>query len=168
MERDIGKPLFNIFLLLASASAYVAASSLPNVEIPGDLSASFFPKLLSALVFILTVPCLVKDAQAWRLSNSATKATRAVNPVRSIAQWCFVIVVLIAYIYAFERLGYMASTALFTFFCVMGLAFISGTWATLSASKKGLSLLFALIFSIVLASCIFYVFTDLFQIPLPT
>ncbi|MBZ5487332.1 tripartite tricarboxylate transporter TctB family protein [Halomonas aquamarina] len=168
MERDIGKPLFNLFLLIASASAFVAASALPNIEIPGDLSAAFFPKLLSGLVFILAIPCLIKDLQEWRRAGSEGSKAAAVNPVRGIAQWCFAIVLLVAYIYAFERLGYIASTALFTFFCVMGLALISGAWSTLSAAQKGLSLLFALVFSVVLAGAIFYVFTDLFQIPLPT
>ncbi|WP_447928215.1 tripartite tricarboxylate transporter TctB family protein [Vreelandella sp. EE27] len=177
MERDIGKPLFNVFLLIASASAFVAASALPNVEIPGDLSAAFFPKLLSGLVFILAIPCLIKDFQEWKSpeskspesnSRSGDKTSSASGRVRSIAQWSFIIVLLIAYILAFERLGYIISTSLFTFFCVMGLVMISGTWATLSTPQKGGSVLSGAVFSVVLASAIFYVFTELFQIPLPS
>ncbi|WNL41502.1 tripartite tricarboxylate transporter TctB family protein [Halomonas sp. PAMB 3264] len=168
MERDIGKPLFDIFLLIVSASAFVAASALPNVNIPGDLSASFFPQFLSALVFLLAIPCLIKDTRQWRSARGAEPSSSATSTARGVAQWGFIIAALIGYIYTFERLGYIASTALFIFLCVMGLTVISGTWTTLSKSKKGLSVLFALIFSVVLAGCIFYVFTDLFQIPLPT
>lgn len=168
MQRDIGKPLFNIFLLVASASAFIAASALPNVEIPGDLSPAFFPKLLSALVFILAIPCLINDVREWRLGGSQERASSAVSRARSVTQWLFVVVLLIAYIFAFERFGYIASTASFTFCCVMGFLLISGAWKTLSASQKGVSLLSGLVFSVILAGAIFYVFTDLFRIPLPT
>ena len=168
MERDIGKPLFNLFLLIASASVFVAATALPNFEIPGDLSPAFFPKLLSGLVFVLAIPCLVNDVREWWMAEGISSETPRTMRVRGIAQWFFVVILLAGYILAFERLGYIASTFLFAFCCVMGLVMLSGVWTTLSASLRVKSLLTVLVFSAVLSVTIFYVFTDLFKIPLPT
>ncbi|MCB8887847.1 tripartite tricarboxylate transporter TctB family protein [Vreelandella malpeensis] len=166
-QRDIGKPLFNVVLIIVSASVFVAASAFPDVNIPGDLSAAFFPKFLSGLIFILAIPCLIKDFQEWRKGGQAVSSS-SISLVRGASQWLFVILLLIAYVYAFERLGYMISTALFTFSCVVGLTVLSGTWGTLSTAVKSKALAGALVFSVVLAVTIFYVFTDLFKIPLPT
>ncbi|MCS2608615.1 tripartite tricarboxylate transporter TctB family protein [Halomonas dongshanensis] len=166
-QRDIGKPLFNVVLIIVSASVFVAASAFPNVNIPGDLSAAFFPQLLSALIFIFAIPCLIKDFQEWR-TGDVTASSSSISLARAAGQWLFVILLLIAYVYAFERLGYMISTALFIFFCVVGLAVLSGTWGTLSIAGKSKALAGALVFAVVLAVAIFYVFTDLFKIPLPT
>lgn len=168
MERDIGKPLFNLFLLIVSASAFVAATSIPNIEIPGDLSPAFFPKLLSGLVFLLAIPCLVNDVREWRMAESVSSKTPKNMRIRSTAQWLFVVVLLAGYVFVFERLGYIPSTFLFTLCCVVGLVVLSGVWTTMSASQRVKTLLAALLFSAVLSVAIFYVFTDLFKIPLPT
>ncbi|MGP9799290.1 tripartite tricarboxylate transporter TctB family protein [Halomonas sp. 86] len=168
MERDIGKPLFNLFLLVASASAFVAATALPNIEIVGDLSPAFFPQLLSGLIFLFAIPCLIKDAREWWIAKQIHSDTPHALQVRSIAQWLFVVALLTGYIFAFERIGYIASTGLFTFFCIMGFVVISGVWSTLSMSQRWKSFLSTLVFSTILAVAIFYVFTVLFKIPLPT
>ncbi|MGO2241828.1 MAG: tripartite tricarboxylate transporter TctB family protein [Halomonas sp.] len=168
MERDIGKPLFNLFLMIISAVAFVVASGLPNYEIVGDLSPAFFPQLLSGLIFLFAIPCLVKDVSEWRAAKGVRSQSTDSSRTRGVVQWLFIIVLLIGYIVAFEPLGYIASTALFIFFCVVGLVFISGVWASLSATERGKSLVAALIFAILLTLGIFYVFTELFNIPLPT
>ncbi|MGO2393221.1 MAG: tripartite tricarboxylate transporter TctB family protein [Halomonas sp.] len=168
MERDIGKPLFNLFLMITSAIAFVVASGIPDFEIVGDLSPAFFPQLLSGLIFLLALPCLVKDVNEWRMAAGARSQSAGVSRKRSIAQWLFIILLLIGYIVSFEPLGYIASTAFFTFVCVVGLAFVSGVWASLSAIERGKSLIATLVFALLLTLGIFYVFTELFNIPLPT
>lgn len=168
MERDIGKPIFNLFLLIVSASVFVATTAIPDVEIPGDLSPAFFPKLLSGLVFLLAIPCLVNDMREWLRARRICSEVPNASQIRSIVQWLFVVILLAGYIFAFERLGYVASTFLFALCCVMGLVVLSGVWKTQSASQRVKSLLAVLVFSAVLSVSIFYVFTDLFKIPLPT
>ncbi|MDN7131164.1 tripartite tricarboxylate transporter TctB family protein [Halomonas sp. MC140] len=168
MGNDIGKPLFNLFLLIASASAFIAATEIPNYEIAGDLSPAFFPKMLSVLIFLCAIPCLIKDSREWYMARSDDSQTTNALQIRSVSQWLLIIVLILGYIYAFERLGYIPSTLLFAFCCVMGLIVCSGVWNTLSVSERSKSIFFALIFAAALAVGIFYVFTQLFKIPLPT
>ncbi|WP_046078934.1 tripartite tricarboxylate transporter TctB family protein [Halomonas sp. HG01] len=167
MQRDIGKPLFDLFLLITSAAAFVAATALPSIEIVGDLSPAFFPKLLSGLIFLFAIPCLIKDFREWWSVRSAVSTTPRSVKVRSVAQWLFIVALLIGYMLAFERLGYVVSTASFTFCCVLGLVVLSGVWGEQSMAQRGKSVLGALVFAVVLAVAVFYVFNDLFEIPLP-
>lgn len=167
MQRDIGKPLFDLVLLVTSAAAFALSTTLRNVEIVGDLSASFFPKLISGLIFLLVIPCLIKDIREWRAAGDGSPASQGAGSARNVAQWGLIIVLAAGYILIFEAFGYIPSTALFTFFCIIGLAVISGTWRQLSAMAQLKSVLLAAVFAVTLAVAIFYVFTELFEIPLP-
>lgn len=167
MERDIGKPIFDLLLLIASAAAFAAATALPDIEIVGDLSPAFFPKLISALVFLFAIPCLIKDLREWRLAapNPAQDARAARR--RGVIQWLWIVCVTVVYILLFEPMGYIPSTAIFTFCCVIGLLIVSGTWGELTAAQRVKSLAGAVVFAVILSIAIYYVFTDLFEIPLP-
>ncbi|KAA0016041.1 tripartite tricarboxylate transporter TctB family protein [Salinicola corii] len=165
MERDIGKPVFDLLLLIASAAAFAGAMALPDIEIVGDLSPAFFPKLISAMIFLFAIPCLVKDVREWRAaapSDGSQPANR-----RGVMQWLWIVGLTVVYILLFEPLGYIPSTTVFAFCCVIGLLFASGAWRELNASQRVKSLVGAVIFAIVLAVAIYYVFTNLFEIPLP-
>lgn len=164
MERDIGKPIFDLVLLIASAAAFASATTLPDIEIVGDLSPAFFPELLSALIFLLAVPCLIKDVREWRAAGPAPSPA---GRKRGILQWVWIVGLTVAYILLFEPLGYIPSTALFTFCCVTGLLVVSGTWRELSSLQRVKTLVGAMIFAVILAVVIYFVFTDLFEIPLP-
>lgn len=164
MQRDIGKPLFDLLLVIASSAAFAVSTTLPNVEIIGDLSPAFFPKLISALVFLFAVPCLIKDFREWQAAGAG--GARTGSP-RGIVQWLLIVVLALVYILIFERLGYIVSTAIFTFACVVGLLLVGGTWREMTNAHRAKSLAGAAVFAVVLAVVIFYVFTELFEIPLP-
>lgn len=164
MQRDIGKPLFDLLLVIASAAAFAVSTTLPNIEIIGDLSPAFFPKLISALVFLFAVPCLIKDFREWQAAD--TRVERTISS-RGVVQWLLIVALALGYILIFEQLGYIVSTAIFTFSCVIGLLLAGGTWRELTAARRARSLAGAAVFAIVLAVVIFYVFTELFEIPLP-
>ncbi|WP_445621482.1 tripartite tricarboxylate transporter TctB family protein [Kushneria sp. Sum13] len=164
MQRDIGKPLFDLLLVIASAAAFAVSTTLPNIEIIGDLSPAFFPKLISALVFVFAVPCLIKDFREWQAADTRIERTTS---SRGVVQWLLIVALALGYILIFERLGYIVSTAIFTFSCVMGLLLAGGTWRELTAARRARSLASAAVFAIVLSVVIFYVFTELFEIPLP-
>lgn len=167
MERDIGKPIFDLLLLIASAAAFAFATTLPDIEIVGDLSPAFFPELISALIFLFAIPCLIKDVREWRdAGREGSVESRSLN-TRGIMQWSWIVGLTVIYILLFEHLGYIPSTALFTFCCVIGLLIVSGTWRELTAAQQVKSLVGAVIFAVVLAVAVYYVFTDLFEIPLP-
>jgi len=164
MQRDIGKPIFDLLLLIASAAAFAYSTTLPDIEIVGDLSPAFFPKLISALIFLFAIPCLIKDVREWRAASpdSSTASSR-----QGILQWLWIVGLTLVYILVFERFGYIASTALFTFCCVIGLLIVSGTWREQHAAQRLKGIVGAAIFAVVLTVAIYYVFTDLFEIPLP-
>lgn len=165
MQRDIGKPLFDLLLVIASVAAFAVSTTLPNIEIVGDLSPAFFPKLISVLVFLFAVPCLIKDFREWQAAGAGTESARS---SRGIVQWFLIVALSLIYILMFERLGYIVSTAIFTFACVVGLLLAGGTWRELTAARRAKSLAGAGVFAVVLAVVIFYVFTELFEIPLPS
>ncbi|REC96467.1 tripartite tricarboxylate transporter TctB family protein [Kushneria indalinina] len=164
MQRDIGKPLFDLLLVVASAAAFAVSMTLPNIEIVGDLSPAFFPMLISALVFLFAVPCLIKDFREWQAAGTDGERTGA---PRGVAQWLLIVALALVYILIFERLGYIVSTAIFVFACVVGLLLTGGTWRELTNARRAKSLAGAAVFAAVLAVVIFYVFTELFEIPLP-
>ena len=165
MQRDIGKPLFDLLLVIASSAAFAVSTTLPNIEIVGDLSPAFFPKLISALVFLFAVPCLINDFREWRLAGADSESS--VSP-RGVVQWLLIVALTLSYILIFERLGYIVSTTIFTFCCVIGLLLAGGTWGELTAARRVKSLVGTGVFAIVLTVVIFYVFTELFEIPLPS
>ncbi len=168
MQRDIGKPLFDLALLVAAAAAFAFATTLPEVRVPGDISPAFFPKMLSALIFLCAIPCLIKDLREWRDAGPTNDTEVSVGGRLAIGQWVFVVALTIAYILAFERLGYIVSTALFAAFCVLGMLLLSGVWRQLSALARFRSLGGTAVFAIVLAVSIYFVFTEVFRIPLPS
>ncbi|BBI49086.1 hypothetical protein HORIV_15070 [Vreelandella olivaria] len=82
-------------------------------------------------------------------------------------QWLTIVALIIVYINLFEWLGYLVSTSLFCFFNVVFLVVVSGEFKKLSNSRKLRNLAAYIIFSVVLSLVIYYVFTELFNIPLP-
>ncbi|WP_457807914.1 tripartite tricarboxylate transporter TctB family protein [Kushneria sp. EE4] len=163
MQRDIGKPLFDLLLVIASIAAFAVSTTLPDIEIVGDLSPAFFPMLISALVFLFAVPCLIKDFREWQTAD----AGRRTGSSRGVAQWLLIVALALVYILIFERLGYILSTAIFTFLCVVGLLLTGGTWRDMTPAGRAKSLAGAVAFAGILSVVIFYVFTELFEIPLP-
>ncbi|WP_456267497.1 tripartite tricarboxylate transporter TctB family protein [Kushneria sp. AK178] len=164
MQRDIGKPLFDLLLLIASSAAFAVSTTLPNIEIVGDLSPAFFPMLISALVFLFAVPCLIRDWREWQAAGSESQGA---GSRRGVVQWLLIVALALMYILVFERLGYIVSTAVFTFSCVIGLLLAGGAWGEMTNAQRLKSLAGAGVFAVVLAVVIFYVFTELFEIPLP-
>ena len=61
MAKDIGKPIFDLFLVVASAIGFYMATTLPAVSMAGGLTPATFPKLISGLIFVCAVPCLIRD-----------------------------------------------------------------------------------------------------------
>ncbi|ALM54014.1 tripartite tricarboxylate transporter TctB family protein [Halomonas huangheensis] len=167
MQRDIGKPLFDLVLLIASAAAFALSTTLQNVEIVGDLSPSFFPKLISGLIFLFAIPCLIKDIREWRAAGGGDADGERLGSARGLAQWVLIVALTVGYILIFEAFGYIPSTALFAFCSVIGLAIVSGTWQEMGATARLKAVLMAVVFAVILAVVIFYVFTELFEIPLP-
>ena len=170
MAKDIGKPIFDLFLLVASAIGFYMATTLPAVSMAGGLSPASFPKLISGLIFVCAVPCLIRDSYEWLVARRVRKAETALNATASkkgILQWLTIVALIIVYINVFERLGYLVSTALFCFFNVVLLVVVSGEFQRLSNSRKLRNLAAYTIFSVLLSLVIYYVFTELFNIPLP-
>lgn len=170
MAKDIGKPIFDLFLLVASAIGFYMATTLPAVSMAGGLSPASFPKLISGLIFVCAVPCLIRDSYEWLVARRVRKAETVLNataPKKGILQWLTIVALIIVYINLFERLGYLVSTALFCFFNVVFLVVVSGEFQKLSNSRKLRNLAAYTIFSVILSLVIYYVFTELFNIPLP-
>ncbi|SDM94562.1 Tripartite tricarboxylate transporter TctB family protein [Franzmannia pantelleriensis] len=171
MDRDIGKPLFDIFLLVASGIGFYYATTLPSITSAGGITPAFFPKLLSGLIFVCAVPCFIRDSLEWlsqrRERDYEAQNVRSDGPKSAVAQWLFIMALIIGYAIIFERLGYLVSTSLFCFLSVLGMVMLSGEFSGMSAVNKLKSGLGYLAFSIILSSSIFFVFTALFNIPLP-
>ncbi|CAM0555676.1 hypothetical protein EHLJMEHL_00834 [Vreelandella titanicae] len=170
MAKDIGKPIFDLFLVVASAIGFYMATTLPAVSMAGGLSPASFPKLISGLIFVCAVPCLIRDSYEWlaarRVREDAT-ALNATAPKKGILQWLTIVALIIVYINSFERLGYIASTAIFCFLNVVCLVITSGEFQKLSNSRKLRNLAAYTVFALSLSLVIYYVFTELFNIPLP-
>lgn len=170
MAKDIGKPIFDLFLVVASAIGFYMATTLPAVSMAGGLSPASFPKLISGLIFVCAVPCLIRDSYEWlaarRVREDAT-ALNATAPKKGILQWLTIVALIIVYINSFERLGYIASTAIFCFLNVVCLVITSGEFQKLSSSRKLRNLAAYTVFAFALSLVIYYVFTELFNIPLP-
>ncbi|GHC32772.1 hypothetical protein GCM10010082_29120 [Kushneria pakistanensis] len=194
MAQDIGKPVFDLILLVASATGFVMASQLPDVVVLGDLSPAFFPQLISALVFICAVPCLIRDTRQWLAARHTSASTTAplstdtsASPSapqkassapqeapatpsrgrRNTLQWLFVVAVSLAYIVMFEPLGYVISTTLFCLACVIGLWCIGGSHKGMTGAAMLKNIAGYAVYALVLAMAIYIVFTRVFQIPLP-
>ncbi|MGP9765866.1 tripartite tricarboxylate transporter TctB family protein [Halomonas sp. AOP13-D3-9] len=170
MAKDIGKPIFDLFLVVASAIGFYMATTLPAVSMAGGLSPASFPKLISGLIFVCAVPCLIRDCSEWfgaRVDREVDKTRNAMSSKKGMMQWLIIVALIIVYINLFERLGYIVSTALFCFFNVVCLVVASGEFQKLSNSRKLRNLAAYTIFSVALSLVIYYVFTELFNIPLP-
>lgn len=170
MAKDIGKPIFDLFLVVASAIGFYMATTLPAVSMAGGLSPASFPKLISGLIFVCAVPCLIRDSYEWlvarRMREDAT-ALNATAPKKGILQWLTIVALIVIYINSFERLGYIASTAIFCFLNVVCLVITSGEFQKLRNSRKLRNLAAYTVFAFALSLVIYYVFTELFNIPLP-
>lgn len=170
MAKDIGKPIFDLFLVVASAIGFYMATTLPAVSMTGGLSPASFPKLISGLIFVCAVPCLIRDSYEWLVARRVREDTTALNasaPKKGILQWLTIVALIIVYINSFERLGYIASTAIFCFLNVVFLVITSGEFQKLSNSRKLRNLAAYTVFALALSLVIYYVFTELFNIPLP-
>jgi hypothetical protein len=170
MARDIGKPIFDLFLVVASAVGFYMATTLPAVSLAGGLSPASFPKLISGLIFVCAVPCLFRDAYEW-LSTERERDKESIikrwDLKRGELQWLIVVALIIFYIIIFEWVGYIASTAIFCFLNVFCLFVASGDFSKTSTRHRMKRLVEYSVFSIVLSVVIYFVFTQLFNIPLP-
>lgn len=170
MAKDIGKPIFDLFLVVASATGFYMATTLPAVSMAGGLSPASFPKLISGFIFVCAVPCLIRDSYEWLAAKREQEEEAIRNNTtskKSMMQWLTIVVLIVFYINIFERVGYIASTAVFCFLNVVCLVVFSGEFRKLRNSQKLRSLAAYIVFSLALSLTIYYVFTELFNIPLP-
>ncbi|MDQ7727751.1 tripartite tricarboxylate transporter TctB family protein [Halomonas sp. SpR8] len=170
MAKEIGKPIFDLFLVVAAATGFYMATTLPAVSMAGGLTPATFPKLISGLIFLCAVPCLIRDSYEWLAARRGRDEAITLNTMPSkkgMMQWLIIVALIIVYINLFERLGYIVSTALFCFFNVVCLIAASGEFQKLNNSRKLRNLTAYTIFSVALSLVIYYVFTELFNIPLP-
>ncbi|WGI26290.1 tripartite tricarboxylate transporter TctB family protein [Halomonas alkaliantarctica] len=170
MAKDIGKPIFDLFLVVVSAIGFYMATTLPAVSMAGGLSPASFPKLISGLIFVCAVPCLIRDSYEWLVARRVQEGATALNataPKKGILQWLTIVALIIVYINFFERLGYIASTTIFCFLNVVFLVITSGEFQKLSNKRKLRNLAAYTVFAFALSLVIYYVFTELFNIPLP-
>ncbi len=170
MARDIGKLIFDLFLVVASAIGFYMATTLPAVSMAGGLSPASFPKLISGLIFVSALPCLFRDTYEWYVAGKGRDnrpISKGVQSRKGVVQWLIVVFLVVLYILLFERIGYIASTAIFCFLNVFCLFVASGDFSGKSTSHRLIRLVEYSVFSIVLSVAIYYVFTQLFNIPLP-
>ncbi|MFB9866971.1 tripartite tricarboxylate transporter TctB family protein [Vreelandella sulfidaeris] len=170
MAKDIGKPIFDLFLVVASAIGFYMATTLPAVSMAGGLSPASFPKLISGLIFVCAVPCLIRDSYEWLAARRVREEDAALNATPSkkgVLQWLIIVALIVVYINLFERFGYIASTAIFCFLNVVCLVVTSGEFQKLSNGRKLRNLAGYTVFALALSLVIYYVFTQLFNIPLP-
>ncbi|MGP5323853.1 tripartite tricarboxylate transporter TctB family protein [Vreelandella titanicae] len=126
--------------------------------------------MISGLIFVCAVPCLIRDSYEWLVARRVREDTTALNasaPKKGILQWLTIVALIIVYINSFERLGYIASTAIFCFLNVVCLVITSGEFQKLSSSRKLRNLAAYTVLAFALSLVIYYVFTKLFNIPLP-
>lgn len=170
MAKDIGKPIFDLFLVVVSAIGFYMATTLPAVSMAGGLSPASFPKLISGLIFVCAVPCLIRDSHEWLAARRVREEGTVLNATllkKGILQWLTIVALIIVYINFFERLGYIVSTAIFCFLNVVCFVITSGEFQKLSNSRKLRNLSAYTVFALALSLVIYYVFTELFNIPLP-
>lgn len=137
--------IFSIFLLLVSLIGYYLARGFESgFMIDNGLGAGFFPKLVCIILAILSIVMFVKsfkDKNIYKFSKN-NKNT-------------FIIIGLcIGYLFLMEKIGYLLSTIIFSFSVIITL------------DRK--NLIMNVIFSIIFPIGIYYLFSKVFNVSLPT
>lgn len=137
--------IFSIFLLLVSLIGYCLARGFESgFMIDNGLGAGFFPKLVCIILAILSIVMFVKsfkDKNIYKFSKN-NKNT-------------FIIIGLcIGYLFLMEKIGYLLSTIIFSFSVIITL------------DRK--NLIMNVIFSIIFPIGIYYLFSKVFNVSLPT
>lgn len=137
--------IFSIFLLLVSLIGYYLARGFESgFMIDNGLGAGFFPKLVCIILAILSIVMFVKsfkDKKIYKFSKN-NKNT-------------FIIIGLcIGYLFLMEKIGYLLSTIIFSFSVIITL------------DRK--NLIMNVIFSIIFPIGIYYLFSKVFNVSLPT
>lgn len=137
--------IFSIFLLLVSLIGYYLARGFESgFMIDNGLGAGFFPKLVCIILAILSIVMFVKsfkDKNIYKFSKN-NKNT-------------FIIIGLcIGYLFLMEKIGYLLSTIIFSFSAIITL------------DRK--NLIMNVIFSIIFPIGIYYLFSKVFNVSLPT
>lgn len=137
--------IFSIFLLLVSLIGYYLARGFESGFMTDNgLGAGFFPKLVCIILAILSIVMFVKsfkDKNIYKFSKN-NKNT-------------FIIIGLcIGYLFLMEKIGYLLSTIIFSFSVIITL------------DRK--NLIMNVIFSIIFPIGIYYLFSKVFNVSLPT
>lgn len=137
--------MFSIFLLLVSLIGYYLARGFESgFMIDNGLGAGVFPKLVCIILAILSMVMFVKsfkDKNIYKFSKN-NKNT-------------FIIIGLcIGYLFLMEKIGYLLSTIIFSFSVIITL------------DRK--NLIMNVIFSIIFPIGIYYLFSKVFNVSLPT
>lgn len=137
--------IFSIFLLLVSLIGYYLARGFESGFMTDNgLGAGFFPKLVCIILAILSIVMFVKsfkDKKIYKFSKN-NKNT-------------FIIIGLcIGYLFLMEKIGYLLSTIIFSFSVIITL------------DRK--NLIMNVIFSIIFPIGIYYLFSKVFNVSLPT
>ena len=137
--------IFSILLLLVSLIGYCLARGFESgFMIDNGLGAGFFPKLVCIILAILSIVMFIKsfkDKNIYKFSKN-NKNT-------------FIIIGLcIGYLFLMEKIGYLLSTIIFSFSVIITL------------DRK--NLIMNVIFSIIFPIGIYYLFSKVFNVSLPT
>ena len=137
--------IFSIFLLLVSLIGYYLARGFESgFMIDNGLGAGFFPKLVCLILGVLSVLMFIKsfrDKNIYKFSKD-NKNT-------------FIIIGLcIGYLFLMEKIGYLLATIIFSISVIL----------TMDRKNIIMSILFSIIFPI----GIYYLFSKVFNVSLPT
>ena len=137
--------VFSIFLLLVSLIGYYLARGFESgFMIDNGLGAGFFPKLVCLILGVLSVLMFIKsfkDKNIYKFSKD-NKNT-------------FIIIGLcVVYLFLMEKIGYLLATIIFSISVIMTL------------DRK--NIITSIIFSIVFPIGIYYLFSKVFNVSLPT
>lgn len=137
--------VFSIFLLLVSLIGYYLARGFESgFMIDNGLGAGFFPKLVCLILGVLSLLMFIKsfrDKNIYKFSKD-NKNT-------------FIIIGLcVVYLFLMEKIGYLLATIIFSISVIM----------TLDRKNIIMSILFSIIFPI----GIYYLFSKVFNVSLPT
>ncbi|MGL4671938.1 MAG: tripartite tricarboxylate transporter TctB family protein [Cetobacterium sp.] len=134
--------IFSIFLLIISIIGYYLARGFENgFMIDSGLGAGFFPKVVCILLGCLSLMMFIK-------SFKSTNNYKFNKNTFSVMLLC------ILYLFLMERLGYLLSTIVFSL----------GVISILNRKKISINIAFSVMFSI----GIYYLFSKVFNVSLPT
>lgn len=159
-----GRFIFNLVLIGLGVYAFIAAGNIPSPPVDG-VSAAFFPKAISGLfVFVMLAVCV----QDWRNRARQQADAAAHRPLARLGCLALVAAALVGYILLLEPLGYLISTI--AFLIVVSVALIiflaeHNPFAMLRTAPLELGK--TVVFAVLSAALIHYIFGDLFNMVLP-